>query len=224
MGKNLKSLKGLWKKANENKGAGGFDEFEDGRYLTSISDAEVNESQGTGRLQIMIAYKVQEGEFAGKTKRSYTGLDTEMGVQIAVNTLARLGVEVVDPEELEEGIKELIGKVVKIQLKTKSGKSGEFQNVYVLKVMGKDAEETTPSTPKESASAEEVAEPAVEEVAEEIVDGEVELKVGMRVTFNLKKKEVEGEVLKIEEEKGSVIVEHKKKKYRVACESISLVE
>jgi hypothetical protein len=246
MSKNLKSIKDLWKKANTNKSTGTFDEFEDGRYLSIITDATVGESQASNRLQLMIAFKIQEGEYEGKTKRSYIGLDSEMGVQIAVNTLARLGIEVEDPEELEDKLKEAKGKICKIQLKTKSGAKGEFQNVFILKVVGTDAsedvehgagateavEEPEVEAEEEKPAKKEKAKPApavepAEEVEEEVVEEageEVELKIGMKVVFNLAKKEVEGKVTKIEEEKGTAIVEHKGKKYRVACDAISLVQ
>jgi len=251
MGSKLKNLKGLWKTANENKGAGGFDELDDGRYLTKVIDTDVNESQGSGRLQMMIEFQVQEGEFVNKTKRLYTGLDSEQSVQIAVNTLSRLGLEIDDPETLDEDIKQILGSIVKIQLKTKAGKgdSGTFQNVYILKVLGtgsigggsseaKPVEDLEPvdeiAKPKAKkgkaapakatpAKAEVVPEELVADAPKVIDDGAgVELKVGMPVFFNLDKKEVEGEVVTLEEEKDTAIVSHNGKKYRVAVDQISV--
>ena len=233
----------------ENKGAGGFDEIDDGRYMAIISDSDVNESQASDRLQMMLEFKIEDGEFQGKTKRMYVGLDNEMGIQITVNTLARLGIEVEDPSDLEERIKEAVGKICKIQLKTKSGKNGDFQNVYILKVMGTEPTESASSheavdepevedepvedpkpAPKAKKGKEKSApapEPEPEEPTEEVVEEPVEepetveLKVGMMVIFNLKKEEVEGKVTKIEEEQGTVIVEYKGKKYRVPADKLS---
>jgi hypothetical protein len=215
----LDKIKNLWKKANENKSKGGsFDELEDGRYLTVITDAEVGESKSSDRLQIMIAFKVQEGELTGKTKRAYYGLDTEMGVQIAVQTLFRLGIEVEDPSELEDKLKEAKGKIVKIQLKTKAGKDGnDYQNVFILKVMGMDEKEAAEGGAAGGEAAEEVEEPAVETTEE------VELKVGMEVAFNFKKEELNGVVLELDEKLGKALIQTKdKKKYRISSENILL--
>jgi len=238
----IAAIKKLWDKARENKGTGNFDELEDGRYLTVVTDAEVNESKGSGRLQIFIEFKVQEGEFEKKKKRMYVGLDSEMGVQIAVNTLNRLGVDIEDPSDLEEGIKAVIGKVVKIQLK--ASKNGEFQNVSIIKVVGEEPSEKLSTAgpvddpePETEAETPAVAAPAPEKKAKpapapeptpepseepaEISD-EVEMKVGMKVAFNLKKKEVEGTITKIEEEQGTAVVEVDGKKYRVPGDQLLL--
>jgi len=238
MVKGSKNLKDLWKKANENKGKGQFDTLDDGRYLTVITEAEVNNSQASGRLQLMLEFKIQEGELEGKTTRTYIGLDSEIGVQICVNTLNRLGLEVEDPSDLEKEIGSLKGKIVKIRLKTK----GEYQNVMVEKVIGEDISGSS----EESNSNEAVEEPEVEdddppkanegkdkpkgkkvveeeeeEVVEE-VEEEVELKKGMKVVFTLNGKEVEGKVVSIDEDAGKVVVQHKDKKYRVSGEAISI--
>lgn len=223
MVKGSKNLKDLWKKANENKGKGQFDTLDDGRYLTVITEAEVNNSQASGRLQLMLEFKIQEGELEGKTTRTYIGLDSEIGVQICVNTLNRLGLEVEDPSDLEKEIGSLKGKIVKIRLKTK----GEYQNVMVEKVIGEDISGSS----EESNSNEAVEEPEVEDddppKANEGKDKpkeeeEVELKKGMKVVFTLNGKEVEGKVVSIDEDAGKVVVQHKDKKYKVSGEAISI--
>jgi len=209
------NLKDLWKKAREKKSTGTFDELDDGRYLCAITDSEVNNSQATNRLQMFIEFKIQEGEFTGKTKRMYIGLDNEMGIQIAVGTLSRLGLDIEDPSELETELKQLNGKIVKIRLKTKQTAKGDFQNVFIEKVVGSSEPAERPSSTKKDA--EEVEEPAVEAELED-----VELKVGLKVIFTLDKKEVEGEVSSIEEEEGKAIVKYKGKKYRVSCDKLSI--
>ncbi len=235
MSKNLRNLKKHWKAANANKGkGGGFDEYEDGRYMTTITDADLGESKSGSREQIMIEYTFQEGTYANKTKRDYIGLDSEMGCQIAVNTLTKLGIEVEDPSQLEGKLKEIIGKVCRIQLKTK----GEYQNIYILKVMGvatseeasngagssdeavaePDVEAPTPDPEPEPEAISETEEPQPEAIPEE-----VELKVGSKVAFNLKKKEVIGKVKSIDEKAGKCTVVYEKMGYIVKGENVTIV-
>jgi hypothetical protein len=145
-----------------------------------------------------------------------------------------------NPEDLEESIKDVIGKVCKIQLKTKPSKGGgEFQNVFILKVMGEDSEvvaggkavaepepepeEDAPAKPKGKGKEKPIpaSEPTPAEGVEEVSE-EVELKAGMKVVFNLNKKEVEGKVSKVEEDKGTAIVEYNGKKYRVPGDQLLL--
>lgn len=238
MANKLAALKASWKKAKDMPNKFSGDEIDDGRYMASITDADVDESKSSNRLQVMLEFTIQDGEFDKKTKRSYYGLDTEIGIQIVINTLLKLGIEIEDPTNLEDDIKQVIGKLCKIQLKTK----GEFQNVYILKVLG-DApvEDKAPSQAVDEPEVEDVpvksettkkekkakTEP-VEEIVEDIVEEEpvepetVELAVGMEVVFPIGKSEVMGIVKKLEEKEGTLLITHKGKTYRAPADKVSV--
>ena len=192
----LKKLSKTWKAAKEraNEG-GGQDEFEDGRYLAKIVGAEIGESANSGRSQIDWSYKILEGDYKDKVKHDYAGLDTEMNQMFVAQAIAKLGYEVPDEmEDLDEILKEIVKEkpIVRIRLKTK----GEFQNVTLDKVLGKD----------EASEAEEEAEPAEEQEEVSAEEEEVELKKGMAVIATLKSGDKEATVLAVLEEEGKVKV------------------
>lgn len=159
---NLEALKKAWTKAKAEAKEYSAPHFNDGHYLTKISDVKVGVSKA-GKDQLVIDFKFIEGEYNDKVKRTWWNLDVsnEQGLAITIGTLQRLGLEDVEPETLESDIQQLIGKLVRIQLVTTiSKKDGvtEYQNVRIEKVMGVDPD-TANQTP--------VTEPELEDEEEE---------------------------------------------------------
>lgn len=241
--KSLKKAKGLWEGAKEKvkQGAGAFAEYEDGRYLARCVDLSLGESAG-GRFQADMSWRFEEGEYEGQLKHSYQGLDTEDGWRFFGSDLRRLGFEV--PEEMtEEVITAIMADIAKtkplcrVVLKTK----GEFQNLYINKLLSggsdeeeemsgedeSDAETTEEEPAEEETTEEEAAEETPEEEEEETPEeegDEVSLVVGMRVVANTSKGEVNGEVIEILEEEGKVRVKTDEGKVvRVTVDKIEIL-
>ena len=164
----LDALKKAWTKAKADAKEFNNPHFNDGHYLTKISEVKVGESK-KGLPQLIIDFAFLEGEYAGKSKRTWWNLDSSnaQGLAITVGMLMRLGLADVEPETLEEDVKNLLGKIVRIQIVTTTAKDGvtEYQNVRIEKVMGVDPE--TADAPKAVAEVAPEAEDEEEEEAEE---------------------------------------------------------
>lgn len=145
--KRLKAANKDWKSAREKAAEGGVGvtEFEDGRYLARLVKAEIAESAG-GRLQCVFHFKFEKGEgtkaedYGGRVKFDYQGLESEQNLEFLGRRLAQLGYDL--PEDLTE-IQDILADLMKerplckIRLKTK----GEFQNVYLDRVVSDEDEE-----------------------------------------------------------------------------------
>lgn len=106
----------------------------DAAYRGRIKEAKIGES-GNGRLQHILAIKISEGESKGEVVRKYSGMDTEDSLMYLQKDIGRLGHDGFDNmDELEEINTQLIGVYVRFKLVTK----GEFQNLYIDKVLGTD--------------------------------------------------------------------------------------
>lgn len=149
MSKGLEALKKAWSQAKQDAKEFSNPVFNDGHYLTKIIKAEVGQSK-KGTDQIVMDFQFIEGEYTGKSKRNWMSIDISnpQGLAITIGALERLGLVDPEPETLEDDLKSLIGKVVRIQLVTTiSKKTGdEYQNIRIDKVLGVDPE-TTPTEP-----------------------------------------------------------------------------
>ncbi len=213
---NMGELKKLWAKGKEQKME--FDSsVPDGVYVGKINMAEFGESQNSGRPQVAWAAKISVGEFKGETVRWWSGLKTEQNMMFLQRDIARLGKEVPEGiEDLEDILKEIENEKPSIRFRVKT--DGEFTNIRVLKKLSSaDAED---ADEEETEEEEEVAkeepkdvepeteeEEVVEETEEEVVEEEEPtLEVGLRAAFDLKGKEVVGEVTKIDKENETAVV------------------
>lgn len=205
--KQLDMARKNWKKAKEKAESGAFgDTFEDGRYKVTIAKAELQESKSSGRLQVMLAYEFLEGGYLGKTKYDYPGIDSEDNLARFLGLMGKMGFEIDNPDDIEDALEELVEKriTLRVSLKTR----GEFQNVFIEKVLtGSEAEEevgTEDAVPEEPT--------------------EAELKVGMEVTFEYKGKELSGEVKEILEDTEEAKVKAEGKIFRIKVDKLTLVE
>lgn len=149
MSKGLEALKKAWSQAKQDAKEFSNPVFNDGHYLTKIVKAEVGQSK-KGTDQIIMDFQFIEGEYTGKSKRNWMSIDISnpQGLAITIGTLERLGLVDPEPETLEDDLKSLLGKVVRIQLVTTTSKKtgDEYQNIRIDKVLGVDPE-TTPTEP-----------------------------------------------------------------------------
>lgn len=159
-----KNWKVAKKKAKEAEPA--FTEIDDGRYMARLVSAKLGVSESGGRNQIAFNWKIEDGEFEGKTKTNYQGIDSEDNLYYLARDLERLGYELPDDlTDLPEILKDIEKSqpVASIAIKTK----GDFQNVYIRKVYAGTDEDEEGEVEDEDTDPE-------EETEEEDADGEEE--------------------------------------------------
>lgn len=169
-----------WKKAKKRVGESeGFAEYEDGRYTARLVSAKLGTSEGSGRAQIAFGWKFEDGDYEGKTKISYQGIESEDNLYYLGRDLERLGYELPDDlGDLPEILKDIekTQPVASITLKTKEG--SDFQNLYIRKVFSADevaeSDEDETDTEEEAAEEEEETEESEEEESDDDADAEEE--------------------------------------------------
>ena len=137
----LKKGNSAWKKAAKRakEDTGGFVDIPDGRYTARLVSAKLGESNA-GRAQIAFGWKIEDGEYEGKTATNYQGIESEDNLFYLGRDLTRLGYEL--PDDLMD-LPEILKDIEKtkplgtIQLRTK----GDFQNLYIRKIFDSMEEE-----------------------------------------------------------------------------------
>lgn len=172
MSKGLEALKKAWKQGKQDAKEFSNPTFNDGHYLTKIVKAEIGQSK-KGTDQIVVDFQFIEGEYTGKSKRNWLTLDTDnrQGFAMTISNLERLGLGDTEPETLENDLRTLLGRIVRIALVTTTSKKDgqEYQNIRIEKVVGVDPD-AQDATPVEDVAPEpevETEEPDVEESTEE---------------------------------------------------------
>lgn len=242
--KRLAKMKKGWDAGKENPVQFGSN-LPDGMYNFRVKSAELGESNN-GRLQIDYAFEVTEGEMKGEVHHEYDGLDREEGMQWVQKRIADLGQEV--PDDITE-IEAVVAKINKsgFQFRGRIRTKDDYTHCYFVKALDGDeaaeveeeVEEETEETPptKKGAKASKSAapeEPEVEVEAEaepeteaepeaEAEEGEVALEVGMKVTFKVKGKDVEGEILEFTDNDTMARVKVDKMVYKVKIELLEPV-
>ena len=209
--KHAKMMGTIWKKAKKQADSGTLgDIFEDGRYKMGLMDTQATESQ-KGDFMVVLSLNFLEGEYIGKTKKIFrviTPENAEKGLARIILDINKLGYEIEEFEQIESALEEIreARPVIRVTLKTR----GDYQDGYLDKMLtGEEAE----NTEDESAGSEEVPEPE-----------EITLEIGMKVKFDWKGEELEGEVKEILEDEEKVKVKVGNKIYPVKADKISLVE
>ena len=185
-----------------------------------MTNAQICESRSSGRLQIQWTWTISDGEFEKDTKLDFDGLETEDNLVFLGRKLSRFGYDLPeDITEIADILEELIDKqpLARIRLKTK----GEFQNVYVDKLMGSvpiddgddgadpESLDDEDSGDVDDGSGDETDdsrgdEPDMDEPDDELDDesDEQPVEIGMRVVATTKKGEEVGEIIEIIESEG----------------------
>src|SRR3990167_663200 len=226
---NIKQLSKAWKTAYEVKDeiTQGF-EPEDGRYAVAIVSASIGESKASGRPQITWEYLFLDGEYKGKTFRSYDGLDRSEGLPYIMKRIESIGYDA--PEEFEEleNVLKSITKVkpkVKIVIKTKN----DFKNTYVMERLDdEDYDEVmTPSVTERNGNGNknEIEQKRVTKETQQQTGDELEIEQGSEVMC----KDEDGEelgvgsIISIDEESQEVVVKINGKKHVVSFSCLSAV-
>lgn len=207
--KGAAELKKAWAagyKAKDELAAGGQSFMpDDGKYIVALTDATLGESQSSGRPQIDWEYTFIEGDYKGKTKHVYDGLDRPEGIPYVMRRIALMGGDV--PEELE-GLEEVLAKLVKAQpkMRVRVKTKDDFVNIYVMHLVDEDGNIIRGEETKAKAAAVSPESPAQEEAAGG--DEGVDIVVGLRVRcYDDNDKEVGvGEVTDTDEAAGEVTV------------------
>ena len=133
----LKQMEDKWQESAAVAKTGGFERHPDGRYTTRLASWELTEDSN-GNPQHAAIFTIVAGDLVGESLYSYNGLSHERSLEFLARDLARFGY---DPEtfsirQLPKILAELTKKkpYVKVQAKTK----GEYQNIYIQKVMEDD--------------------------------------------------------------------------------------
>lgn len=140
-GRYLRGLNKHLDKAKESAESGGFDQFDDGKYKMRCVDGKIGQSKNK-RVQVVLTWKFMDGDYKGKEKLDFEGL-TEDHLEYLLRKLDAMGYDISEMEDLEEGLKEILADIkkskprCKVRLKTK----GEFQNLYVDKLIEDDDED-----------------------------------------------------------------------------------
>jgi len=210
-------LSKAWKDAHSTKDefqGGQGSVFEDGRYKVALTDADRGESKASGRDQVMFEFTFLDGDYEGKTKRDYNGLDRVESVPFLISKIESMGGEAPeDITDLEGCLKSLVKKrpILRIVLKTKN----DYQNVYIDRVLKGEGDEETPEVPAdvEEAPSSSRSKVSKEAPAEEPTpsDEDVSIEVGMLVRCMEEGEEVcRGEITAIDEENAEVTVKNEK--------------
>lgn len=226
----LTKAKKLWKNASKLKPE--FDNVvTDGLYIGKLKKAVLGESESSGRLQVAWGAVITGGEFKGEMVNWWSGLKTEQNFMYLQRDIARFGKSIPeDISDLEDILEEIQNEKPTIRFKVKT--DGDFLNVRVVKKL--DSSETEDEETPEDEEAPDDVEPEdepeekeekdedeeedndkeededddVEDLEEEDEDDEETpvLEPGVRVAFDLKGKEVVGEVVKVTDEGEKVVV------------------
>lgn len=166
--KAIKKSKDKWSKAkekvDENRGKGGFGEYDDGKYLARMVKAagDVNDKGPFIRFDFQFA----DGEYEGGTKPMFQNLETEENLYYLGRLIETFGYEMPDDLADLQGVLDALNKekpLCKIRLKTK----GDWQNVYVDKVIEADDEDEELEESDEEESDDEEEEESDEEESDE---------------------------------------------------------
>jgi hypothetical protein len=149
--KALKKASTTWKDARTKAAeSSGGTEFDDGKYLARLVKGEIGKSEA-GRLQVTWHWKFLEGEYETQIKYAYQGLETLENQSYLIKDLERLGYDCseLDLTELQEVLDDVRKNkpTCRITLKTK----GEFQNVYINRLMNPAEDDDDDSDTKDDA-------------------------------------------------------------------------
>ena len=132
---NPKQLAAAWNEAKKVKDEApqGFTP-EQGSYLMAVVKAEAGSSQSSGRRQVRWDVIFLEGDYAGKVKPFFDGLDRAESLPFLMRRMNALGYQEPDsPEELDKVLKEITSDRPRFKGRIKN--NGDFQNLYVDKLL-----------------------------------------------------------------------------------------
>jgi hypothetical protein len=172
----LEKLNKKWGAAKQEaaKTPDGFERMDDGRYVARLTGYTIGESQ-SGRFQLTTDFAVVQGDEKGQAIRRFDGLEKAESLPYVAKYLQRLGVDLEDFEltELDDVMKKLVEERPAVQLRLVT--NGDFQNVYVDRIVetDDDVDEDEDGKDKDEVDLPEVGDTIKAEVDDEEVEGEV---------------------------------------------------
>lgn len=224
--KRLAKIKESYKAAKERDPTSGFERVPDGMYRMKLVDAEVGESQSSGRLQVKFEWQVDGGEHDGRSCYDYQGIETEDNIFYFGRLLSRLGREMPeDPTNIPDLLTKMVedGVVIQGQLRTTPNKAGgdDYQNLRVRKLLSGAAEDE--GSDEETTTKEPESEPESEPEAEESASWTPAK--DDRVSFKLGGKDAIGTILKFADANTAIVAnDADKKNYKVAVAKLTQYE
>ena len=141
----------------------------DGVYEAQLVDAELRESESSGKLVIRREFQILEGEKAGESVVDYLLIENERSIPFVVAWLEMMGYEPdPDPTTLIDTLGDLTVRSPIVQISVRN-RAGGFVNVRVRRVM----EESAPVSSSDGVE----VETEIDEV-EETEEAEVEIETG----------------------------------------------
>jgi hypothetical protein len=136
IGKELQELESAWSEAEVQEG---FGDLPDDTYQMKVTKAYLNKSKSSGRLQLTVEFTVATGKFKNRKKWSHLGIVDAQSLGFVKTLFARLKLD--PPKKLaelndEETLEKLLDITCECSVKTR----GDFQNVYVNKLIDLDEE------------------------------------------------------------------------------------
>lgn len=243
--KQLGKASSAWDAAREraasSKGGGGFGEYDDGKYMVRLQKAFG--ATNTKGAYLQFDFKFLDDPYKGMSKALFQNMQTDENLFHAARLLGQFGYEL--PEKVSDivAVLEAISAekpLCRITIKTK----GEYQNVYLDKVIQEEADEdaaeeeddaeAVDGDEEEDATEDEEAEDedAEDEDADEESDDEeeadedeeAEIEVGMRVEAETAKGTRTGTVHALDEAEGLVKIRDAEGKiFKVAVDKVSIL-
>ncbi len=231
-----KKFQEAFAKAREDREENRDDGLPVGRYQAFVDEAWQNVSQGgQGREQVCFSWVVAEenGELVGEKHTQYQGLDHPVSISILEGMFQRMGYDTsaITPESLKEILEDISARkpFCVISITEKNGFKNVRLNTFVgFSVVAVEEEEEAPPEPpkpkvktkkkkvvkatptKEKAPEEEPPppseEPPEEPEKEEEPEGTWEIGIGTVVQFAYQEKQFEGEVVDMNEDKGTLSI------------------
>lgn len=241
--KQLGKASAQWDAARERAASskgGGFGEYDDGKYMVRLQKAfGATNSKGA---YLQFDFKFLDDPYKGMSKALFQNMQSDENLYHAARLLGQFGYEL--PEKVSDivAVLEAITEekpLCRITIKTK----GEYQNVYLDKVIQEEDEEADEdeeaADDEEEAADEESDEEADEEADEEEADEEeadegdeeevdedeeAEIEVGMRVEAETAKGTRSGVVHALDETEGLVKIRDAEGKiFKVAADKVSIL-
>lgn len=205
--KKLASLKKKWAAAREEAKTSPFSTVEDGRYIARLTGSKIGESS-KGNLGLTTEFTIVQGEETGTRLTRWDGLERDEGLPYVARHLKALGLEIdeLDLENVEEQMGERVKERPAFRIRVKT--NGDFQNIYVDKEVDVEDDVEEEDAGKAKPKKKDAKKPKEEEEdSSDDDEGETpELEVGAAVAVEHDGKEKEGEIVSIDEKKGTCMV------------------
>lgn len=207
-----KQLQEAWGRAHKVKDeiAQGFVP-EQGNYLLAVVGATRGASKASGRDQVRWDVVFLDGDYEGKEKAFFDGLDREESLPFLMRRIEALGYEAPEsPDELEAVLKQINKDRPRFKGRIKT--NGDFQNLYIDKLLedgdGPDIPATKAAANGNGTKKTEVSKETQKAEKEAASGGDDELKVGMEIGVNDEdgKDLGTGTIVALDEEQGEVTV------------------